>query len=384
MNRGRRSERSATVRPLTEGTGEELARERETTMIQRPVVQRQRIGPAIRKLRHEQSLTLDDLAAQAGISASHLSRLERGQTLPSFTVLAGIAHVLGVSIDEFAQLEQDVTVLDRDLGGMLENLGLDGPSRDELLSLSIESRRVLIDVLTALAAMAISPQDAQDQAVRTVMERGLIDSSQALMKTIAASGLSPVGFTRALIWLNTAPGHKRMLLAKPGIIGSPAENFSGAYRALTGTDPIAPEISAWLQHTSRARDIRTIAGRSTLRSFLRDGSWLKGGPVTTQQEREQTAGRLTAAIDAGELQLAVTDKPLGDVNMRMSDDDVLLETTRHRGPVEQLGLVVRGRTAAETFSQAFEACWESLSPDEKNPDNVKSWIRDQLPAQSRT
>ena len=115
-------------------------------MVQRPVVQRQRIGPAIRKLRHEQEMTLDDLAEQAGISASHLSRLERGQTLPSFTVLAGIAHVLGVSIDEFAQLEQDVAILDADLDELLRGAGVDDDSTREILNLSIEARRELLKV----------------------------------------------------------------------------------------------------------------------------------------------------------------------------------------------------------------------------------------------
>src|SRR5690606_38696114 len=114
-------------------------------MVQRPVVQRKRIGPAIRKLRHEQDMTLDDLAEQAGISASHLSRLERGQTLPSFTVLAGIAHVLGVSIDEFAQLEQDVAVLDSDLEAVLRDAGVDEGAIAEILGLSIESRQELLD-----------------------------------------------------------------------------------------------------------------------------------------------------------------------------------------------------------------------------------------------
>ncbi len=113
-------------------------------MVQRPIAQRQRIGPAIRKLRHEQGLTLDDLAEQAGISASHLSRLERGQTLPSFTVLAGIAHVLGVSIDDFAKLEHDVTELDHELQGALEDAGVDSDSVYEILSLSIEGRRALL------------------------------------------------------------------------------------------------------------------------------------------------------------------------------------------------------------------------------------------------
>lgn len=353
-------------------------------MIQRPVVQRQRIGPAIRKLRHEQSLTLDDLAAQAGISASHLSRLERGQTLPSFTVLAGIAHVLGVSIDEFAQLEQDVTVLDHELGDMLGGLGLDELTSEEFLSLSIESRRVLISVLTSLAAMPVTGQDAQDQALRAVMEHGLVDSSQAFAKLISSAGLSPVAFTRALIWLNTAPGHKRMLLTRPGIIGVPADTFPAYYRGLTGSEPIAPEISAWWEHAARTPDIRTIASRNTLRSFLKDGVWMKGGHVLSLQERQEVRDEILASIDAGEMELAITDQPLGDVNMRMSEDDVLLEATRHRGGVDRLGMLVRGNSVATSFAQAFDSLWDSLSSEEKDRDAVRSWLRDQAPAQVRS
>ena len=353
-------------------------------MLQRPVVQRQRIGPAIRKLRHEQSLTLDNLAAQAGISASHLSRLERGQTLPSFTVLAGIAHVLGVSIDEFAQLEQDVTVLDRDLGVQLTALGLDDVTRDEYLSLSIESRRVLAAVLAALAATPISPRDAQDQAVRAVTERGLADASQVLGRAISNAGLSPVGFTRALIWLNTAPGQKRMLLAKPGLIELPAASFSDAYRSMTGSEPLAPEISAWWEHTrERTKDLRTIVSRNSMKTFLREGAWVKGGPVSSEADRKRTAEQLISEIDNGDLELAVTDEQLGDINMHISEDDVLLETTRNRGDVEQLGLIVRGRSAADTFGDAFESLWDKLPAQDKDPQAVKNWIRNQIPAASR-
>ena len=41
-------------------------------------------GPRIREARLARGQTLDSLALAAGISASHLSRLERGMTAPSF------------------------------------------------------------------------------------------------------------------------------------------------------------------------------------------------------------------------------------------------------------------------------------------------------------
>lgn len=59
-----------------------------------------KIGSRIRQLRQERGMTLDQLAAQAGISASHLSRLERDQAEPSFTVAAAIAERIGVSLSE--------------------------------------------------------------------------------------------------------------------------------------------------------------------------------------------------------------------------------------------------------------------------------------------
>ena len=119
-------------------------------MVQRPIVQRQRIGPAIRRLRRNNGLTLDDLASQAGISASHLSRLERGQTLPSFQVLSDIAHVLGADVDEFVRLETEVTERDLEFREILDARGVPDDIQQELMSSSIELRRALLDIFKEL------------------------------------------------------------------------------------------------------------------------------------------------------------------------------------------------------------------------------------------
>ena len=119
-------------------------------MVQRPIVQRQRIGPAIRRLRRINGLTLDDLASQAGISASHLSRLERGQTLPSFQVLSDIAHVLGADVDEFVRLETEVTERDAEFREILDARGVPEEIQQELMASSIELRRALIEIFKEL------------------------------------------------------------------------------------------------------------------------------------------------------------------------------------------------------------------------------------------
>ncbi|WSC95261.1 helix-turn-helix transcriptional regulator [Streptomyces sp. NBC_01754] len=57
-------------------------------------------GPGIRKRRESSGQGLRRFAAAAGISASHLSRIERGETDPQPEALARIATHLGCGIDD--------------------------------------------------------------------------------------------------------------------------------------------------------------------------------------------------------------------------------------------------------------------------------------------
>jgi transcriptional regulator with XRE-family HTH domain len=56
------------------------------------------LGAAARRLRTEAGLTLEDLAAAAGMHVTYLSGIERGIYNPSWTKLAGLAKGLGVPI----------------------------------------------------------------------------------------------------------------------------------------------------------------------------------------------------------------------------------------------------------------------------------------------
>ena len=47
------------------------------------------------KARDEQNLTQFDLAERTGIRQSNISRIEKGQAMPSITTLSKIAHGLG-------------------------------------------------------------------------------------------------------------------------------------------------------------------------------------------------------------------------------------------------------------------------------------------------
>lgn len=57
-----------------------------------------KLGHRIQERREQMGLSLRELANQAGVTASFLSQLERGQSNPSLKSLQAIANTLGVSI----------------------------------------------------------------------------------------------------------------------------------------------------------------------------------------------------------------------------------------------------------------------------------------------
>ena len=58
------------------------------------------VGPRLKRLRLRRDITLTDLAAETGISASTLSRLEAGLRRPTLEQLLPLARAYGVTLDE--------------------------------------------------------------------------------------------------------------------------------------------------------------------------------------------------------------------------------------------------------------------------------------------
>lgn len=58
------------------------------------------LGPRLRSARQERGLTLADLAARAGLSASTLSRLESGKRQASLELLLPLTRELGIRVDD--------------------------------------------------------------------------------------------------------------------------------------------------------------------------------------------------------------------------------------------------------------------------------------------
>jgi transcriptional regulator with XRE-family HTH domain len=60
------------------------------------------LAALLKRLREERAITQEQLAFEAGITASALSRIERGLNSPGWTTIKQLATALGVSLIELA------------------------------------------------------------------------------------------------------------------------------------------------------------------------------------------------------------------------------------------------------------------------------------------
>lgn len=116
---------------------------------------RNAIGPRIRELRLERGLTLDDLARAAGISASHLSRLERGQTAPSFIVASRIAHEIGVLPSDLVMIQNEQSSIDDALIAALRAHGMEEDmARHVCDAINTRARAALVGILQGVTVVS--------------------------------------------------------------------------------------------------------------------------------------------------------------------------------------------------------------------------------------
>ncbi len=66
------------------------------------------IGQVIRALRVERGLTQEELALEADVATSNISRIESGQRLPTFDVLRRLADALRTSVSRIHALAEEM------------------------------------------------------------------------------------------------------------------------------------------------------------------------------------------------------------------------------------------------------------------------------------
>lgn len=339
-------------------------------------VQRQRIGPAVRRLRRLQGLTLDQLAEAAAVSPSHLSRLERSQTLPSFPVMAKIADALEVDVNEFVRLEHDVTHLDDELSWYLGMLALTDDANQELFGLTIETRRALVDCLNQLTQFELTPHEVQaqiEQAIGSDSEGSLA----GLATLIERSGMDSIGLMRALLTLSMVDGRQSLLIAGPSLLPiSPGNDLLEPYRWAFPEAPLDPSAGQRWRATNGAAGGRSSADRPS--RIIISVQALASGLGTA------IARSVRSVIDQDELvEVGITERQLGSVNLALAGGlGVAEQLVSHRGAKggDHVALWVGSERSVAALDHAIDGIWQSLSAAERDPGTVRARLQQLEPA----
>jgi transcriptional regulator with XRE-family HTH domain len=120
------------------------------------MISKEEIGRRIKKVREGQHLTLKNVEAKAGISATHISEIERGKTSPTIGALIRIADALGKDPAYFIEAEElsDVSLValeDRTEEELERAKGF-----KEMLTKSIPSGKINAQLI------ALSPSDSSE------------------------------------------------------------------------------------------------------------------------------------------------------------------------------------------------------------------------------
>jgi len=117
------------------------------------------LGKIIKQQRITIPLTLQELAAKSGVSASHLGRIERGERFPSAHILQKIARPLGFEEDELLTLAGYLSPQPRRIAE--ESPGYSGGRVDPyvarvLAQEPVDVQRAVIGILAILKSLAKS------------------------------------------------------------------------------------------------------------------------------------------------------------------------------------------------------------------------------------
>jgi transcriptional regulator with XRE-family HTH domain len=116
---------------------------------------RKRVGRILKDQRVSRPLTLQELAARTGVSASHLGRIERGERFPSAHVLKRMAAPLGFDENELFTVAGYLSPQAADSPAPAAGGGRLDPYVARILSQeTVAVQRAVVGILTILRSIA--------------------------------------------------------------------------------------------------------------------------------------------------------------------------------------------------------------------------------------
>lgn len=270
---------------------------------------RQRIGPALRTLRQRSGWSIGQVAEQIHISRSHLARLERGESDPSYVTLSHLAQIYGVDLNYFSSFDQMSAEIDDELSHHLDDLSFPQETWHEFSELSIEARGALNDALSRLSRTEGGERVPVLDLEEYILQHGVQASVPLILEGIRLFGMEPVEFVKALAQIEEVPGDRLSLINRLSAIIIPIDGGiepEQVFLASFGRAPTDPLLVKWWSQTLqtaveqnlREHTSRAIIPRDTIARYISTGEWslgLKVSPTILQRHIKQLTAKLRQA-----------------------------------------------------------------------------------------
>jgi transcriptional regulator with XRE-family HTH domain len=319
------------------------------------------VGRRIRNLREQRGLSLRQVAGP-GCSPGYLSRVERGQRIPSVTVMADLADKLGVTLEDLGGRDirtriPETRLLDLELAARMG----DESAADNVQRALEDARRIgdrraesrLLEVLAHLAAEARRDAEAVRLCEQAITAAPVLASSRARPALHEALGRAYAGLgqmTRSVEVLRAAFDEARAEPGDPGL----AVRF-GVLLASAYTDAGLPDDAYHTLDLIKAeRDVLSDPVAAARIEWAISRTYAEHGQIDLA---ERYARRVVSALACGEhlLLLGRSHMLLGSILLdrsRRAEADVELDRAtevleRVGAPKPELALLdyERGRSA---------------------------------------
>lgn len=353
---------------------------------------RQHIGPAVKELREREGWSLRDLGARCGVSSAYLSRIERGSSIPSFSILASIAASFRVSPEYFIEFERSAKELESELAHTLEQLGVPRSTWHEFADLSMEAQGAIVESFARMTTPLSDEEIRHHAAEAMILADGVEASLEKLIELAEKDGLEPVDFARHRTQLEEASTDRftmtnRLCTLPASWLFDQLEVFQGTF----GVQPQDPLLLKWWVRAQRSALLKVLDGgvsrsiypRGPISSYVQTGKWglhMQFGPDTVRQHVAETVKllRTRPGYQIGLYDGNVPVRLIGKVNsgvLFVTPDD---PSDRQKGDDEGMALRFSSPEATGAFKAYFDDLWGAIPDDDRCNIRVADWLEEEL------
>ncbi len=366
----------------------------ETTNELREDQLRQHIGPAVKELREREGWSLRDLGARCGVSSAYLSRIERGSSIPSFSILASIAASFRVSPEYFIEFERSAKELESELAHTLEQLGVPRSTWHEFAELSMEAQGAIVESFKRMT-MPVSEADKDLHAVEVkVLADGVAEALDELKNLAREYGLDPVDFARHRTQLEEASTDRfaminRLCTLPASWLFDQLEVFQGTF----GVQPDDPLLLKWWVRAQRSALLKVLDGgtsrciypKEAISNYIRTGYWGEHIQFEPEIVQEHVAETVKLLRTRPGYQIGLMDSSVPVRLIGKEEVGVLFVTpedpeTGHDGSESGMALRFSTPEATSEFRRYFDQLWDSIPQSQRSNETVADWLESELAA----